>query len=96
MAQSKLRAMERERELSREVEEMLKAEHDSHGLYNRTAMETTINRFFANYEKADSTFFMLDLDYFKTVNDTFGHDAGDELLVRVANVLLSCFRDEDS
>ncbi len=37
----------------------------------------------------------IDLDGFKQVNDIFGHDAGDDLLVKAANLLRSCVREGD-
>jgi len=41
------------------------------------------------------TVLVLDLDRFKTINDTLGHDFGDEILKLAAEVLLACRREED-
>jgi len=41
------------------------------------------------------TIYLMDLDHFKHINDRFGHDAGDTVLVDVAQRLSSCLREDD-
>ncbi len=38
---------------------------------------------------------MLDIDLFKSVNDNYGHDAGDKVLIKFAEIMSECFRDYD-
>jgi diguanylate cyclase len=76
-----------------------RAFHDSlTGLPNRTALldrlATALARSARNGEPVTVAF--LDLDGFKGVNDTLGHDAGDRLLVAVAERLLAAVRAEDT
>ncbi|KJU86419.1 Sensor histidine kinase [Candidatus Magnetobacterium bavaricum] len=68
------------------------------GLYNRVYMKDTVNRLFDIYnreEKSNIAIVMFDIDHFKKVNDTFGHAAGDTVLRKVAEILLSNTRKGD-
>jgi diguanylate cyclase (GGDEF)-like protein len=74
------------------------ATHDDlTGLANRlhfkTRLDGAVDR--ARGEGHRVAAFYLDLDWFKPVNDEFGHDVGDELLTAVARRLESCTRPED-
>ncbi|TWT13210.1 diguanylate cyclase domain-containing protein [Planomicrobium sp. CPCC 101079] len=74
------------------------AYHDSlTGLANRALFEATLNQAVSNAQLHNQFFavMFLDLDNFKKVNDTMGHDAGDQLLVLIANRLKECIRKND-
>lgn len=43
----------------------------------------------------DLTFFILDVDYFKSVNDVYGHNAGDQLLIQLSDLLTKICRESD-
>jgi diguanylate cyclase (GGDEF)-like protein len=67
------------------------------GLHNRREltqrMAVELSRSYR--EKTSFTVLMADVDEFKKYNDAYGHPAGDEVLKRVANILLSCTRAVD-
>lgn len=46
-------------------------------------------------EKSHSALLFIDLDNFKTLNDTYGHDIGDLFLVQVSSQIRRCIRDKD-
>lgn len=67
------------------------------GLYNRRHLDQVLTREvqLAQRKSRQLAAIMLDIDYFKRVNDTFGHAAGDEVLRSVANLLTAEIRETD-
>ena len=78
-------------QIDREQELRQQAQQDPlTGLYNRAGVKLINARL-----ESDCVLFMLDLDDFKSVNDSYGHAAGDKLLIAVARILEETFRTDD-
>jgi diguanylate cyclase (GGDEF)-like protein/PAS domain S-box-containing protein len=89
----------------RDISEQVKLENELKYLANRDPLTKIYNRR-KFYEELDKHFdkskdnnkplsmMMLDIDHFKSINDTYGHEAGDKTIKSIANILLS-FLEED-
>ncbi|MGO4999354.1 sensor domain-containing diguanylate cyclase [Oceanisphaera sp. W20_SRM_FM3] len=67
------------------------------GLLNRRAFEPYLDRELALIKRseAQATLVMIDFDHFKRINDDFGHDIGDEVIQRFAQLFRRIFRQSD-
>jgi len=67
------------------------------GVLNRSALESEVDRqiVLCSAKPCLGAFFMLDIDQFKWVNDTYGHDRGDAVLRQVSNAVRGVFRPTD-
>jgi diguanylate cyclase (GGDEF)-like protein len=67
------------------------------GINNRCAFEYLANKAISQAKRTNLPLVMamLDIDFFKSVNDNYGHDAGDKVLIQFTHVLCECFRDYD-
>lgn len=65
--------------------------------YNRRALYELLNRMFDGAREGDADFccIMADIDFFKKVNDTYGHAAGDDVIKMTAQSLHDVVRDTD-
>jgi len=67
------------------------------GLYNRRFLDEFIDTFMHQAKRSNETYsvLMLDVDFFKSVNDTYGHDVGDQVIVAIGKVLRENIREAD-
>lgn len=67
------------------------------GLYNRRYLDSTLERELARCKRDGNplALILIDIDHFKQVNDTYGHQAGDEILLRLAALLAGMARAGD-
>jgi diguanylate cyclase (GGDEF)-like protein len=65
------------------------------GLYNRWSIQTLPEICKQHDGPKETALVLLDIDHFKTVNDTYGHAAGDEAIKRCADLIRRTFGDDD-
>lgn len=82
------------KKLEEELRQM--AERDSlTGLYNRRKMMELLSALMDLMENKNLAVAMLDVDLFKSINDTYGHVAGDEVLKKLADTLREHAKDKE-
>jgi len=99
-----------EKELETYSDEIEKAKENEHNLYmqsiidpltqiyNRRYFEDRLQRDIEEYKQANKPLclMLLDIDYFKKINDTYGHDTGDKILIQFAKKVKSCTKKTDT
>lgn len=97
IAFTKMEKFEHEKEINSAIIEMRKrAEHDAlTGLLNRAEYEVRIDSFFHNNYNPSGIFIILDIDNFKSINDTYGHVIGDKVLYTVGEMIRHIFPETD-
>lgn len=90
------RDITKQKELENQLEYL--AHHDAlTGLYNRRKFDTILEEVILAREKilTPIALLIIDIDFFKKVNDTYGHQTGDEVITWVASILQKSIRSSD-
>lgn len=94
------RILQRTKELYEKNEELerLSITDKLTGLYNRAKLDSVLNTEFEKAIRYNDIFsvIIMDIDFFKSVNDNFGHQIGDDVLKESAKILSSCIRTSDT
>ncbi|ELY7231501.1 GGDEF domain-containing protein [Klebsiella variicola] len=87
--------LEERQELTQQLQSL--AETDAlTGLFNRRIFESTGNQWISGGIPGDYVYLIImDLDYFKQINDSHGHPAGDQVLISTASILRKTIREDD-
>lgn len=78
--------------LREELEKMVVTDHLTK-LYSRNYLDEKIQR--SLLEDKEGTFILIDIDDFKLINDTYGHQIGDDIIIQVANIIKENIRSSD-
>lgn len=67
------------------------------GLFNRSLLEASLQRMIAQNQRTGVPIALIsfDIDHFKSINDTLGHDTGDMVLKKLGDLLRKCIRSSD-
>ncbi|MEM5591961.1 GGDEF domain-containing protein [Niallia circulans] len=78
--------------LREELEKMVVTDHLTK-LYSRNYLDEKIQM--SLLEDKEGTFILIDIDDFKLINDTYGHQIGDDIIIQVANIIKDNIRSSD-
>lgn len=88
----KLRSIQKEMEEKAFLEQQVERDQFT-GVYNKNGFYKMLDKVRKKPLEGISALCMIDMDYFKTVNDTLGHNAGDELILMLTNHLNHIFKE---